>query len=72
MNRMPPTSIQRVAMRWTPAGNWRRGRPKETRRMSVERDMELEPGRKAGSGQNKMAFLGVGLMCEQARRGLSK
>ena len=34
--------------------------------------VELGPGRKAGSGQNKMAFLGVGLMCEHARRGLSK
>ena len=32
----------------------------------------LGPGRKAGSGQNTMAFLCVGLMCEQARRGLSK
>ena len=33
---------------------------------------ELGPGRKAGSGQTTMAFLGVGLMCEHARRGLSK
>ena len=32
--------------------------------------VELGPGRKAGSGQT--AFLGVGLMCEHARRGLSK
>ena len=34
------TSIPRVAMRWTPAGNRRRGRPKETWRRSVERDMK--------------------------------
>ena len=27
--------------------------------------------RKAGSGQTTMAFLGVGIMCEHARRGLS-
>ena len=27
-------------MRWTPAGNRRRGRPKETWRMSVEREMK--------------------------------
>ncbi len=33
--------------------------------------VELGPGRKAG-GQTTMAFLGVGLMCEHARRGLSK
>ena len=33
--------------------------------------VELGPGRKAGSGQTTMAFLGVGLMCEHARRGLS-
>ena len=32
--------------------------------------VELGPGRKAGSGQTTMAFLGVGLMCEHARRGL--
>ena len=29
--------------------------------------VELGPGRKAGSGQTTMAFLGVGLMCEHAR-----
>ena len=32
--------------------------------------VELGPGRKAGSGQTTMAFLGGGLMCEHARRGL--
>ena len=40
VNRMPPTSIPRVAMRWTPAGNRRRGRPKETWRRSVDREMK--------------------------------
>ena len=40
VNRMPPTSIPRIAMRWTPAGNRRRGRPKETLRRSVEREMK--------------------------------
>ena len=40
VNRMPLTSIPRVAMRWTPAGNWRRGRPKETWRRSMEREMK--------------------------------
>ena len=34
--------------------------------------VELGPDRKAGSRQTTMAFLGVGLMCEHARRGLSK
>ena len=34
--------------------------------------VELGPGRKPGSGQTTMAFLGVGHMCEHARRGLSK
>ena len=33
--------------------------------------MALGSGREAGSEQNTMAFLGVGLMCEHARRGLS-
>ena len=34
--------------------------------------VKLGPGRKAGSRQTMMAFLGVGLMCEHARRGLRK
>ena len=34
--------------------------------------VELGLVRKAGSGQTTMAFLGVGLMCEHTRRGLSK
>ena len=33
--------------------------------------VELGPDRKVGSRQT-MVFLGVGLMCEHARRGLSK
>ena len=33
---------------------------------------ELGPDRKAGSRQTTMAFLGVGLVCEHARRGLTK
>ena len=37
VNIMPRTSIPRVAMRWTPAENWRRGRPKETWRRYDER-----------------------------------
>ena len=32
----------------------------------------LGPVRKTGSGQTTMAFLGVSLMCEHARRGLNK
>ena len=77
VNRMPPTSIPRIAMRWTPAGNRRRGRPnkRDVEKVRGARDegsrVELGPGRKAGSGQTTMAFLGVGLMCEHARRGLS-
>ena len=34
--------------------------------------VELGPGHKAGSGQTTMPLLGVGLMWEHARRGLSK
>ena len=40
VNRMPPTSVPRIAMRWTPAGNRRRGRPKGMWRRSVEREMK--------------------------------
>ena len=72
VNRMPHTSIPRVAIRWTPAGNRRRGRPKQTwKKFCGARDegswVELGPGRKAGSRQNTMAFLSVGLMCEHTR-----
>ena len=75
---MPPTSIPRVALRWTPGGDRRRGQSKER---DVEKvhgvryegsRVELGPGRKAGSGQNTTAFLGVGLMSEHAKIGLSK
>ncbi|KAI0238146.1 hypothetical protein LSAT2_011250 [Lamellibrachia satsuma] len=38
--RIPLTSIPRVAMRWTPGGKRVRGRPKETWRRSVEREMK--------------------------------
>ena len=42
VNRMPPTYIPRVAMRWTPPppGNRRRGRPNEMWRRPVEREMK--------------------------------
>ena len=40
ISRMPLTSIPRVAMRWTPGGKRARGRPKETWRRSVEREMK--------------------------------
>jgi hypothetical protein len=38
--RMHPDSIPRVAMRWTPQGKRKRGRPKETWRRSVEKEMK--------------------------------
>ena len=49
---------------------------RDVEKVRGERDessrVELGPGREAGSGQITMAFLGVGLMCEHTRRGLSK
>ena len=38
--RMYPDSITRVAMRWTPPGKRKRGRPKETWRRPVEKKMK--------------------------------
>ena len=38
--RIPFIAIPRVAMRWTPDGKRKRGRPKETWRRSVEREMK--------------------------------
>ena len=37
--RMKPSEIPRVALRWTPPGKRNRGRPKETWRRSVEKEM---------------------------------
>ena len=68
VNRMPPTSIPRVAMRWTSAAYWRRGRPKETWRRSVEREMKALWWSCVRSQSYRrhttMAFVGVGLMYE--------
>ena len=48
---------------------------RDVEKVHGERDegsrVELGPVREAGSGQITMAFRGVGLMCEHARRGLS-
>jgi endonuclease/exonuclease/phosphatase family metal-dependent hydrolase len=38
--RMPPDSLPRVALRWTPQGKRNRGRPKETWRRTVERELK--------------------------------
>lgn len=38
--RMPPAALPRVALRWTPDGRRKRGRPKETWRRTVEREMK--------------------------------
>ena len=55
----------------------RRGRPKERWMRSVEPDMkaprvEFWQDRKAGRGQITEAFLGIGLMCDHSRLGLSQ
>ena len=38
--RMAPTALPRVALRWTPDGHRKRGRPKETWWRTVEREMK--------------------------------
>ena len=38
--RMPPSSLPRIALRWTPDGKRGRGRPKETWRRTVEKEMK--------------------------------
>ncbi|KAL3877701.1 hypothetical protein ACJMK2_035367 [Sinanodonta woodiana] len=37
---MPIDSIPKVALRWTPQGKRNRGRPKETWRRTVDRDLK--------------------------------
>ncbi|KAH3885404.1 hypothetical protein DPMN_009397 [Dreissena polymorpha] len=39
---MEGTAIPKAAMRWTPIGRRKRGRPKETWRRSVEKEMRKE------------------------------
>ena len=39
VQRMPPSNIPKVALRWTADGRRSRGRPKETWRRSIEREM---------------------------------
>jgi len=39
MNRMALNAIPRVAVKWTPTGKRKRGRPKLTWRRSVEKEM---------------------------------
>ena len=39
--RMPPNSITRTALRWTPQGKRKRGRPIETWRCIVENDINI-------------------------------
>ena len=75
--RMPLTSIPRVAMLWTRGGKRARGRPKETWRRSVEREMKAlgcswGPGDEACNGQATLAFFGVGLVCDPTRRELTE
>ena len=38
--RMPQASLPKIALRWTPDGRRKRGRPKETWRRTVEREMK--------------------------------
>ena len=38
--RMPSAALPRVALRWTPDGRRKRGRPKETWRRTVEKEMK--------------------------------
>jgi hypothetical protein len=38
--RMPPDSLPRVALRWTPRGKRNRGQPKETVRRTVQRELK--------------------------------
>ena len=40
VNRMEKEAVPKVALRWTPDGKRKRGRPKETWRRTVEREMK--------------------------------
>ena len=56
--RKEPNNHQRIALRWTPEGKRKRGRPKETWRCTVEREMKML----------KTSVLGAGSWCGQEQR----
>ena len=79
INRMPPTYYSKNSHAPDPCRKQEAGTTKrDAEKVRGTRDegsrVALGPGREAGSEQNTMAspFLGVGLMCEHARKGLSK
>ena len=74
--RTPPTALPRVALRWTPDGRRKIGRPKEIWRTVEKRDegeqLDMESPGMTSARQKPMAHSGRGLMCFETRRGLSK
>ncbi|KAK3517624.1 hypothetical protein QTP70_013436 [Hemibagrus guttatus] len=62
--RMPPDSLPRIALRWTPQGKRNRGRPKETWRRTVEKDLKsrgltLETAPKTAADRAKWSSLAI-------------
>lgn len=72
---MPPAALPLIALRWTPDGHRKRGRPKETWR--TEDSGEGDKGEQLGIGspgttstqQNPVSSSGRGLMCFETRGG---
>ncbi|KAK3546988.1 hypothetical protein QTP86_007917 [Hemibagrus guttatus] len=62
--RMPPDSLPRIALRWTPQGKRNRGRPKETWRRTVEKDLKsrgltLETAPRTAADRAKWSSLAI-------------
>ncbi|KAH3746353.1 hypothetical protein DPMN_180760 [Dreissena polymorpha] len=61
---MPPDSLPRVAVRWTPQGKRNNGRPKETRRRTIElefknKGLTLQTAPATAADRPKMLSLAV-------------
>ena len=74
--RMAPAALPRVALRWTPDGCRKRGRPKETWIRTVEKEMKENSWTwchlERLARQKPMVHSDRGLMCFETQRGLSK
>ncbi|KAH3713330.1 hypothetical protein DPMN_073120 [Dreissena polymorpha] len=69
---MPPDSLSRVALRWTPLGKRNHGRPKETWRRTVERELKnrsltLQTAPATAADRPKGRFLAVASSTRERR-----
>ena len=75
--RMPPNSLPRVALRWTPQGKRNRGRSRETWRRTVQKDLKtrgltMETAPRVANDRTKWRSLAVASSTRRRWRGMSE